>query len=263
MAVSEYEREQQILRQLESSSRISVADLVSAFEVSAVTIRKDLDLLEQRGLLRRVRGGAVSVESADEGAFALRLRHSRREKTAIATAAAKHVDDGDVIALDSSTTCYYLATQLVARRGLVVVTNGLRTAMLLQEQSTATVLLPGGVIRRASSSLVGQIGDVLQGRGKIRKGFFGLRGLSSEHGMLELSEDEAAAKRAIAKVCVQRYGLFDSGKVDRFGLYPFVAPEDVDALFTDDGIDAETATTWRALGVDVHIVVPEPGKRTA
>lgn len=253
VAVSEYEREQEILRQLESSARVAVADLVSAFDVSAVTIRKDLDRLEQRDLLRRVRGGAVSVDNSDEGAFAIRLRHSRREKLAIARSAAQYVDDGDVIALDSSTTCYYLASLLTGRRSLVVITNGLRTAMLLQEQSTATVLLPGGVIRRASSSLVGQIGDVLQGRGKIRKGFFGLRGLSVEHGMMELSEDEATAKQSIAAVCVSRYGLFDSSKVDRFGLYPFVAPHDITALFTDDGVKGETVETWRDLGVDVHI----------
>ncbi|WP_199433429.1 DeoR/GlpR family DNA-binding transcription regulator [Qaidamihabitans albus] len=253
-AVSEYEREQEVLRRLESSARVTVADLVAAFDVSAVTIRKDLDLLERRGLLRRVRGGAVRADSSDEGAFALRIRHSRREKLAIARAAADLVDDGDVIALDSSTTCYYLATQLTGRQNLVVVTNGLRTAMLLQEQSSATVVLPGGVIRRASSSLVGQIGDVLQGRGTIRKGFFGLRGLSVEHGMLELSEDEASAKRSIARVCRHRYGVFDSTKVDRFGLYPFVGPGDVTALFTDDGVAPETVRTWRELGVDVHVV---------
>jgi DeoR/GlpR family transcriptional regulator of sugar metabolism len=254
MAVGEYEREQEILRQLESSAHVSVAALAESFAVSAVTIRKDLDLLEQRGLLRRVRGGAVSVENSDEGAFAIRLRHSRAEKIAIAKAAAELVDDGDVIGLDSSTTCYYLAQELLKRRGLVVVTNGLRTAMLLDEQSTATVLLPGGIIRRASSSLVGQLGDVLQGRGKIRKGFFGLRGLSVSHGMLELSEDEAAAKRQIARVCLKRYGLFDSGKVDRFGLYPFVAPDEITALFTDDGVSQETVRDWRETGVDMHVV---------
>jgi DeoR/GlpR family transcriptional regulator of sugar metabolism len=253
MAVDEYEREQEILRQLEASSRVAVADLVRAFDVSAVTIRKDLDRLEQRALLRRVRGGAVSVDNSDEGAFAIRLRHSRREKLAIAREAADRVDDGDVIALDSSTTCYYLASLLTGRRNLVVVTNGLHTALLLQEQSTATVLLPGGVIRRASSSLVGQITDVLEGRGKIRKGFFGLRGLSVEHGMMELSEDEAAAKRSMAAVCLDRFGLFDSGKVDRFGLYPFVAPDEITALFTDDGVKDETVRTWRDLGVDVHV----------
>ncbi|PXY22413.1 DeoR/GlpR family DNA-binding transcription regulator [Prauserella muralis] len=256
-AVSEYEREQEILRRLEASARVTVADLVDVFDVSAVTVRKDLDLLERRGLLRRIRGGAVSVTNSDEGAFALRLRHARREKLAIAREAARLVDDGDVIALDSSTTCYYLAAEIAGRRNLVVVTNGLTTAMLLQEQSNATVVLPGGVIRRASSSLVGQLGDVLEGRGAIRKGFFGLRGLSTVYGLLELAEDEASAKRSLAAVCLQRFGLFDSGKVDRFAPYPFVAPADITGLITDDAVAHSTVTAWREIGAEVHVVTPD------
>ena len=162
-SLDEYEREQAVLAQLKSTGQVSVAELAATFAVSTVTIRKDLEALERRSLLRRVRGGAVSVGASDEGAFEMRLRHLKEAKRAIARTVAPLVRDGDVIAIDSSTTTFYLAQELLGRRDLVIVTNGLRHAMLFMENSSARVLMPGGVLRRSAGSLVGPIGDVLAG----------------------------------------------------------------------------------------------------
>ena len=100
-------------------------DLADRFGVSLVTVRKDLERLERRRLLRRVRGGAVPAPSPDEGAFEMRLQLHVAEKVAIAREAARMVKDGDAIAVDGSTTCYFLIKELLDRRGLVVVTNGI------------------------------------------------------------------------------------------------------------------------------------------
>ena len=129
--------------------------------------------------------------------------------------------DGDVIAIDSSTTAFYLAQEIVDRRGLVVVTNGLRLATLLMEQSSARVLVLGGVLRRSAGSLVGPIGDVLSSRGRIAKGFFGLVGLSVVHGLMDISAEEAQTKHVMAAACDEVHGLFDSTKITGFGLHPF------------------------------------------
>ena len=155
VAIDEFDREQAILLALEGAGRVTVNDLAERFGVSRVTIRKDLDGFERRGLLRRIRGGAVGIESSDEGAWSMRVRHSPEAKHAIARAVAPLIGHGDVIAMDSSTTCYYLARELVDRRNLVVITNGLRSATLFMEQSTAMVVLPGGLLRRSAESLVG------------------------------------------------------------------------------------------------------------
>src|SRR3954471_21355240 len=125
-SLDEFSREQVILSALRTTGRVAVADLATRFGVSSVTVRKDLDALERRSLLRRVRGGAVSLGASDEGSFEARFTDSRDRKQAIAKAAATSVRDGDVIAIDSSTTAFYLAQEIVDRRGLVVVTNGLR-----------------------------------------------------------------------------------------------------------------------------------------
>src|ERR1700710_1593807 len=219
--LDEFAREQAILTALNTEGRVVVNDLAAEFGVSTVTVRKDLEGLERRSMLRRIRGGAVSVGASDEGAFEMRLRHLRDVKQRVARSVAPLVRHGDVIALDSSTTCYYLAMQLLERRDLVVVTNALRLAILLMERSSAMVLMPGGVLRRSAGSLVGPIGDVLTGRGRINKGFFGVIGISTAHGLLDLSAEEAQTKQFMAKACNQVYGLFDSSKVGGFGLHSF------------------------------------------
>lgn len=253
-ALDEFDREQAILLELESVGRVTVNELAIRFGVSTVTVRKDLDGFERRGLLRRIRGGAVGVGSTDEGVWSMRVRHSQGAKQAIARAVAPLVRHGDVIAMDSSTTCYYLARELVDRRNLVVITNGLRSATWFMEETTAMVLVPGGVLRRSAESMVGPIGDLLTGRGRIGKGFFGLVGLSPELGLMEVAIDEAQTKSFIAGVCDEVYGLFDSSKAKRFALHPFVAPADVNALYTDDGIPEDLVSAWSGLGVPVHAV---------
>jgi DeoR family transcriptional regulator of aga operon len=264
VALDEFAREQAILLELEGAGRVTVNDLAARFGVSAVTVRKDLDGFERRGLLRRVRGGAVGVGNTDEGAWTMRVRHSQEAKQAIAQAVAPLVRHGDVIALDSSTTCYYLARALVDRRNLVVITNGLRCARFFMEETTAMVVLPGGVLRRSAESLVGPIGDLLTGHGRISKGFFGLAGLSPQLGLMEVSVEEAQTKAYMAGVCDEVYGLFDSSKAGRFALHPFVAASDVAALYTDDGLPDGLGAAWAELHVPVHAVPALPlSRRTA
>lgn len=258
--IAEHERQQQVLSLLDGQGRVSVSDLVERFGVSAVTIRKDLEALERRRLLRRVRGGAVRREGADEGAFELRLRQRVAAKQAIARAAAAHVTDGDAICLDCSTTCYYLAAELRTRRGLVVVTNGLRAADLLGESDSITVVVLGGTLRRSSRSLVGDVGDVFSARGRLGAGFFGLRSLSPEHGLMELSVEETTVKRRLAAACDAVYGLFDSSKLGRFALHPFVATDQLTGLITDEGTPDDVVEQWSGRGVPVERVrVTEAG----
>ncbi len=261
-SVDEFVREQAILAALKVGGKVSVNDLAGEFGVSTVTVRKDLDVLERRNLLRRVRGGAISVGASDEGAFEVRLRHRKEEKVAIARAVAPLIKDGDVIAIDSSTTTYYLAREIVHRRNLVVITNGLLHAVLLMEQSTARVLLTGGVLRRSAASMVGPIGDVLAGRGRITAGFFGVVGVSSTHGLMDISVEEAQTKKYMSNACDRVYGLFDSSKVGGFGLHTFTSPECITGLYTDKGVSASQLALWRKAGI-AATAVPLDGAHSA
>ena len=253
---SERDRQHEVMRLLEDAGRVSVPDLAERFGVSLVTVRKDLERLERRRLLRRVRGGAVPAPSADEGAFEMRLQLNVAEKLAVAREAARMVKDGDAIAVDGSTTCYYLIKELRDRRGLVVVTNGLPAAEALVE-SDATVVMPGGTLRRSSWALVGDMGATLAGRGRLTYGFFGLRALSPDLGLLDLSPEETAVKRRLVALSGAVYGLVDSSKVGRFALHPFVETAGITGLITDDGTPDEEVVAWKAAGVPVQRVPVE------
>jgi DeoR/GlpR family transcriptional regulator of sugar metabolism len=248
---NDFVREEVILHDLTATGRVWVNELAMRFGVSAVTIRKDLDSLEQRSLLRRVRGGAVVNPVGDEGAFSERLRQEAATKRGIARRAAGLVHDGDVIAIDSSTTAYYLAQELLERKDLMVVTYGMRSATLFMDHSTATVVMPGGVLRRASGSMVGAFSNVLMGRGRIATGFFGVAALSTHLGLLELSSEEAATKRSLISACNSVYGLFTSSKIGAFGLHPFAEPDELTGLFTDDDTDDAFVAEWASVGVPV------------
>mgnify|MGYP001762846516 FL=1 len=171
------------------------------------------------------------------------------------------MSNGDVIALDSSTSAYFLALELLDRRDLLVVTNSLRTAAVLSEESDATVVLLGGTVRRTSSSTVGDFGDTLAGRGRIQTAFVGVATLSTQRGLLELSVAEAESKRALVSTARSVVALFDSSKLEGFGMYPFVPADRVTRIVTDTDFPAEEQEAWRAAGTELSLC--EVGSRGA
>src|SRR5437868_13617356 len=131
---SQSERMEHVLRLLETRDHVQVAELSQTFAVSEVTVRSDLTELARQGLVARIRGGVRALQQGQsEVGFDLRLRLEVERKRAIARAAAAMVDEGEAIALDASTTAYYLALELRAKRELVVVTNGLLVATALAD----------------------------------------------------------------------------------------------------------------------------------
>ncbi|HET7385294.1 MAG TPA: DeoR/GlpR family DNA-binding transcription regulator [Nocardioidaceae bacterium] len=257
-----YEREDAILHEAQLHGRVSVDALAQRFDVSEVTIRKDLDALSRRSLIRRIRGGAIAIGLGEENTFAERVREQAAVKQAIGRHAAQLVSDGDVIVVDASSTAYYLALQILDRRDLIVVTDGIKTATLLMERSNATIVMPGGVLRRASGSMVGSFNNSLEGRGRIGKGFFGVAAISQDLGLLGLSVEEAETKKSMVHACEEVYGLFISSKVQGFGLHPFASPKEIKGLFTDDLVEREFVEGWTAAGVRVDLVPATPHRRS-
>jgi DeoR/GlpR family transcriptional regulator of sugar metabolism len=247
----DFVREEVILQELTSEGRVLVNDLSHRLGVSTVTVRKDLDSLEKRSLLRRVRGGAVVLPTGEEGAFTDRMRRDSTAKRLLAQEVATLVKDGDVIALDSSTTSFYLAHEILDRNNLIVVTYSLRAATLLMEHSTATVVMPGGVLRRASGALIGAFSNVLEGRGRINKGFFGLAAVSLQLGLLELVAEEAATKRSLLEACDEVFVTLPSSKIGGFGLHSFAKPNEITRVFTDELASDQFVDEWGAAGTAV------------
>jgi DeoR family transcriptional regulator of aga operon len=250
---------QQVLRMLETRDAVQVTELAKVFSVSEVTVRSDLTVLAKQGLVARIRGGVRALQQGQsEVGFDLRLRLEVEGKRAIARAAAAMVDEGEAVAIDASTTGYYLALELRAKRELVVVTNGLLVATALADAPGITVLVTGGLLRLSAMSLVGDLGaDVLRST-RINKGFLGARGLSLERGLMDLNPDEVRIKQEMADACEQVFGIFDGTKWHRSALLAFVATEDLAGIVTDASAPSEEVNSWRATGVDVVVVEPAP-----
>jgi DeoR/GlpR family transcriptional regulator of sugar metabolism len=258
---SQQERMQQVLRMLEARDSVPVTELAELFSISEVTVRSDLTALAKQGLVERVRGGVQALRHGhSEVGFDFRLRLEVDRKRAIARAAAGMVEEGEAVALDASTTAYYLALELRTKRELVVVTNGLLVATALADAPGITVLVTGGQLRLSAMSLVGDLGaDVLRTT-RINKGFLGARGLSLERGLMDLNPDEVRIKQEMADACEQVYGIFDGTKWHRSALLAFVAAEDLTGIVTDSSAPHEEVEAWREAGVEILTVDPRPGE---
>jgi DeoR/GlpR family transcriptional regulator of sugar metabolism len=260
--LSQQKRMQQILRMLETRASVPVSELSLAFAVSEVTVRSDLAALARQGLVARVRGGVRALQQGQsEVGFDLRLRLEVERKRAIARAAAALVGEGEAVALDASTTAYYLALELRGKRELVVVTNGLLVATALADAPGITVLVTGGTLRLSAMSLVGDLGTDVLRTTRINKGFLGARGLSLERGLMDLNPDEVRIKQEMADACEQVYGILDGTKWHRSALLSFAPLEDLTGIVTDSSAPADEVVAWRAAGIEV--VLADPGPREA
>ena len=248
-----------VLRLLETRDHVQVAELSQTFAVSEVTVRSDLTELARQGLVARIRGGVRALQHGQsEVGFDLRLRLEVDRKRAIARAAAAMVDEGEAVALDASTTAYYLALELRSKRELVVITNGLLVATALADAPGITVLVTGGMLRMSAMSVVGDFGaDVLRTT-RINKGFLGARGLSLSRGLMDLNPDEVRIKQEMADACERVYGIFDGTKWHRSALLAFVSVEELAGIITDSSAPTDEVEAWRAAGVNVISVDPGP-----
>jgi DeoR/GlpR family transcriptional regulator of sugar metabolism len=246
------ERMQQVVLMLESRDAVTVAELARDFSVSEVTIRSDLATLAKQGMIARTRGGARGLQRGQsELAFDLRLSVKDVEKRAIARAAADLVHDGDSVALDSSTTAYYVALELRQRSELVVVTNGLLIAAALAGAPGVSVIVPGGTLRLPAMSLVGEFASGVLKTTQISKGFFGARGVSLERGLMDLNPEEVRIKRETVEACEQVIGIFDHTKWCRTALLSFVPTARIDTIVTDNQAPEDAVHEWRNNGVEV------------
>jgi len=250
-----------VLHLLESRDSVQVSELAETFAVSEVTVRSDLTSLARQGLVARVRGGVRALQQGQsEVGFDLRLRLEVERKRAIARAAAAMVGEGEAVALDASTTAYYLALELRGKRELVVVTNGLLVASALADAPGITVLVTGGILRLSAMSLVGDFGTDILRTTRINKGFLGARGLSLERGLMDLNPDEVRIKQEMADACELIHGIFDGTKWHRSALLSFVPVEDLAGIVTDSSAPPDEVDSWRSAGVEVVVADPGPAE---
>lgn len=256
------ERQQSIIEQIRRDGRVKVAALSDRIGVSEVTIRQDLSALQERGLLMRVRGGALPVSVLTrELALSERVQNYSVVKDAIGKRAAHLVQDSDSLLIDSGTTTEALAYNFPDEPKVTVLTNGFNIARLLGDKENVELMMTGGHLRRTSQSFYGPQAETGLEHLRFSKMIFGIDGVSTDFGLTTHFGPEATLNRRMLDISQQRILLADSSKFGRYGLHRIGATEIIDILITDSGIPDQYANHLESVGVELIVVdAPDDNK---
>jgi len=258
--MNSYDRRNKIIDAVNENGSVLVSELSSSFEVSEVTIRADLRLLEEKGLLKRFHGGAGkdvpmldTVNTDGEMVLEERFRHAEDPKRRIALAAVAMVKQGDTVILDSGSTTMLIAEELVKSGGITVITNNLPAAFVLSENPDITLVVCGGTLRHKTRSLHGNITEyALQGI-VANFMFVGADGLDASSGITTFNEGysisaimAAAARRVVV--------VTDSSKFGRRGFNLVLPMNKIDTIITDSGISEEESQALAQTSTQIVIV---------
>lgn len=254
--VSVLERRELIASLVEDVPRVSVSELAAQFGVTDVSIRRDLTILEEQGLLRRVHGGAVaSTREHGRNAYALRARAARGEKQRIGAAAAALVSLGDVVAFDSGSTVAQVAAHisrpLRRSNALTVVTNSLPILDEVGRWESPHLVCLGGLYLPDHQALVGpQTAADMRGL-SADIAFLGCDGLTVETGLTTPHVLVAEIGAVIASRARRVVVVTDSTKIGRQGFTAIIPLAEVHVLVTDRSADPVQVARAREMGIEV------------
>jgi DeoR/GlpR family transcriptional regulator of sugar metabolism len=231
------QRHERIVTEVRLRGSARVAELAELLLVSEMTVRRDLDALDEAGLVVKVHGGATapSEHTSDEPTFAAKSLLNVDEKRAIARAAARFVEAGNAIGISAGTTTWHLALELVPVPRLTVVTNSVPVAEVFtsRPRSDRTTILTGGVCS-PSSALVGPIAISTLATIHLDTVFMGVHGVTERAGFSTPNLLEADTNRAFVEAAARTVVLADHTKFGVTGLSTFAALGDADVLISDD-----------------------------
>ena len=251
-------RHARILEMLGRKPIVEVTRLAETLGVSAVTIRSDLDALDRRRLLRRIRGGAMAVRPARfERPLGLPGQDFDAQKKRIGALAARMVRPGETVILDAGTTTLALALALPDDlRDVLVVTSSLDVAMALHPHPGATVMVTGGRLKEGgrnarSPSLVSPLGTLLLREINADCAYLGCAGVDAERGFTNAHFEEVEIKRAMIAASRRVVMLGDSGKIGHVAGARIARCAEVSVLVTDDGAKPADIAPLEATGLHV------------
>ena len=252
--ISTADRRSQILALLEENGQVNVQQLSDRFKVSSVTIRNDLAYLENKNLLYRTRGGAIKqTKVAMDLALSEKARKYAEEKRTIGKKAVELIQDGDTIILDSGTTTMEIARHLKKFQNLTVITHALNIATELAGSKGIEIIMPGGVLRAKSYSLVGSQAEKMLQDFYCDKFFLGVDGIDTSYGISTPSVSEAQLNRVMEQNSRETIVVTDHSKFGKRS-FAFIIPIDkIDRVITDDGIPEEDHQSLLIQNVEVII----------
>ncbi|MDR2111252.1 MAG: DeoR/GlpR family DNA-binding transcription regulator [Spirochaetaceae bacterium] len=245
------ERHNRILETLAENQRLEVAALANILDVSQVTVRKDLDRLEEWGLIRREHG--VALFGGDYDDVGRRMAYHYDVKRRIAQAAADLVEEEETVMIESGSCCAILAEVLSnTKRNITIITNSAFIASHIRHAPYARVILLGGEYQTQSQVLVGSMTRRCAEVFCSDKFFIGTDGFNERFGFTGRDHMRSQTVRDMAEQARQIMVLTESEKFHQQGLEVIVRTEDVSMVFTDDKIPEDKEMFLRQNGVKVY-----------
>lgn len=244
-------RDNQILDMLTSEQKVEVAELSRRLGVSEVTVRKDLDALQDKGLVVREHGFATLSNPNDVGG---RLAYHYDEKLRIARTAASLVPDGSTIMVESGSCCALLARELAdTKQGVTIVTNSAFIATYVRDSTRVTCTLLGGTYQRDSQVMVGPLVHTCAAEFYVERLFIGTDGWIEGVGPTNADQMRADAVRSMAASAAEVVVLTESEKFGKRGAVPMRLPGKRVSIVTDANVTDEWRETLTRDGVEVYV----------
>ncbi|HUQ67725.1 MAG TPA: transcriptional repressor AgaR [Flavitalea sp.] len=245
-----------ILEALKLHGQVNIKDLIEGLGVTGVTIRNDLAELEKQKFLMRARGGAIPIYHHvvhEDYPFSDKQKKHYSEKIEIGRKASELVQEHNTIIIDSGSTTYELAKNLKSFNNLTVITNALNIAVLLAECNNINVIVPGGMLKKNSLSLVGILAEKGFKDYFCDKFFLGVDGFDLDFGVSTPNPEEAHLNQVMIGISKEVIVVADSSKFQKRG-FAFIAPVNkINTVVTDSGISPENKARLENLGIKVII----------
>lgn len=253
------DRRAQIVQMVSSDGWASVGDLVRRFGVSEPSIRRDLELLEMQGLVRRVHGGVLSASYSVLGdIYGLRAAEHVDEKRRIAAEAASLIKPQDSLLLDSGSTvtevARRIASDLPVNQTIRVVTSSLPAAQALTHRADIELVVIGGIYAHKYRTMIGPLAVAAMQGLHVDEVFLGAGGLSLQAGLTADSLQEIEGLHALSLAADKVIVVADSSKIERRGMAAVMPLEDIDILITDNAAPHHFVDALQKLGVQVRLV---------
>lgn len=246
------ERHEQILSEARANGRVEVSAIAASLGVTTETVRRDLRLLEQRGAVRRVHGGAIPIERfTPESAVAVRAGRLTHQKRSMAARALDEIPRGGTVVLDAGTSTQALVELLPRDIELSVVTNSVPAAAALSTFRGIDLFVVGGRVRGLTGAAVGRWATSALADLRADVVFIGTNGFSAGHGLSTPDQAEATSKRAMIDCARRVVVLADSTKYGADQFHSFAPLSDVDVLITDRDLPKAAADEIGAAGPEV------------
>src|ERR1035437_3673989 len=248
------ERLEKIIALLEKEDRLVTKNLPEILNTTSVTIRKDIAILEQRGLLKRTHGGAIKPRKLFHG---LEINEKEKlnleEKIRIAKKAAKLISEGDTIILDSGSTTSFIAKEIKQMKGITVITNAINIVSILLN-SDIDVILIGGLLLKETSTLVGPFADDVLRKISADKLFIGVDGIDFEVGLTTPNILEANTSRVMMEMSGEIILVVDASKFGRRSLGVISKVSEVNSIITTKKLSENELKKFADYDVEVFIV---------